>query len=420
MPHRPTFFLSSTIYDFRDLRSAIKFSLEERGCRVLASEFNDFGGNLDEHSYEACLSNIKHADYFVLLIGARVGGWYDAKDRISITQQEYRTAYDLHKQGRLRLVTFVRREVWQLKEERRELSQFLSTIALEDSERNAIVGSPSKFANDADFISAFITEIGRNVETGQAVLRGEAKPTGNWIHQFGGFRDIYDVLHPLAFTGLTSEEAAYRKALQGELLIVMSRLLAKYNGAVIDVRTALKRGLSAHPITVEIRNHGSLEVELRAWNEFTTVFFQVLGLRFETVVIDDALTSTIFLKYDADNGAYVQSPAYEALSSLLDQIRFFNEFATLEHFSILFETSPRQLGRKEGPYNLPVEKVAVLYSIAHRWINIVSLCQALIYHLEGHPFEPPELMPFSPIVGFEDAIMSERVSVAELRTALKL
>lgn len=37
MSKRPTFFLSSTIYDFRDLRGAIKFSLEARGCKVLAS-----------------------------------------------------------------------------------------------------------------------------------------------------------------------------------------------------------------------------------------------------------------------------------------------------------------------------------------------------------------------------------------------
>ncbi len=107
MAHRPTFSLSSTIYDFRDLRSAIKFSLEERGCRVLASEFNDFGGNLDGHSYEACLTN----DYFVLLIGGRVGGWYDPNARVSITQQEYRTAYALNQQRKLRMVTFVRSEV---------------------------------------------------------------------------------------------------------------------------------------------------------------------------------------------------------------------------------------------------------------------------------------------------------------------
>lgn len=418
MAHRPTFFLSSTIYDFRDLRSAIKFSLEARGCRVLASEFNDFGGNLDQHSYEACLTNIEQADYFVLLIGARVGGSYDAKAGISITQQEYRAAYERHQQGTLRIVTFVREEVWQLKEDRKELGRFLSEMSLTDSERKVIVGSPSKFANDANFISAFITEVGRNLETSRAVMTGRAKPTGNWIHRFRDFRDIHEVLQPLAFTGLTSEEAAYRKALQGELLIVMSRLLTKHDGRVIDLRPPLKRGLDAHPITVETRDRGWVTVDLKAWNAFTTVFYQAMGTRFETVVIDDALTSTIFLNYNADKGAYEQSPAYEALSRLWDEIRHFNEFATAEHLSVLTETSPRSLGRKTGQHDLPFTKVAILYSIAHRWINVVNLCQALILHLEGRPFQAPELMPFSPIVGFEDSIQAERVSVSELRTAL--
>ncbi len=75
----------------------------------MASEYNDFGGNLDQHSYEACLANIDQADFFILLIGSRVGGWFDASSRISITQQEYRHAYERHRQGKLRLVTFVRK-----------------------------------------------------------------------------------------------------------------------------------------------------------------------------------------------------------------------------------------------------------------------------------------------------------------------
>ena len=77
MPSNPTFFLSSTIYDFKDLRGAVKYELERRGCRVLASEHSDFGNALEENSYEACLKLIDQADYFVLFIGKRVGGIYD-------------------------------------------------------------------------------------------------------------------------------------------------------------------------------------------------------------------------------------------------------------------------------------------------------------------------------------------------------
>ena len=40
--NKPRVFVSSTIYDFKDLRSALKFWLEELGLEVLMSEFNDF------------------------------------------------------------------------------------------------------------------------------------------------------------------------------------------------------------------------------------------------------------------------------------------------------------------------------------------------------------------------------------------
>ena len=121
---RPTIFISSTIYDFRDMRSAIKEHLESNGCRVLASEFNDFTKPLDKHSYEACLAAIEQADFFLLLIGTRVGGWYDKTKRVSITQQEYRTAYSLAKSDRLRLLSFVRAEVWDHRESAKELERF--------------------------------------------------------------------------------------------------------------------------------------------------------------------------------------------------------------------------------------------------------------------------------------------------------
>jgi hypothetical protein len=124
----PTFFLSSTIYDFKDLRSAIKYYLEQQGCRVLASDFNDFPKPLDVHSYEACLKAIAEADYFVLLIGARVGGWFDEATQVSITQREYREAYRLHQEGRLKLLSFVRADVWRMRDDRKLLTKHLETL----------------------------------------------------------------------------------------------------------------------------------------------------------------------------------------------------------------------------------------------------------------------------------------------------
>jgi hypothetical protein len=225
---RPTFFLSSTIYDFSDLRSAIKYFLEQQGCVVLASEYNDFKKPLDKHSYEACLDAIQQADYFILLIGARVGGWYDKSNRISITQQEYREAYELCKRGALKIVTFVRQDIWNLRSDRGELQRHLESLSLEESEKSAITNHPTKRATDPEFISNFITEVGRNQDTKDALIGRGAFPTGNWIHVFSSFREIADVLSTEIFNGLPIEEAVNRRLLLGEVKEILRRSLPKY------------------------------------------------------------------------------------------------------------------------------------------------------------------------------------------------
>ena len=128
MNNTPKVFISSTVYDFKDIRSALKFYLEEHGYIVYTSESSDFKVDVKVHSYEACLNLIDECDYFILLIGSRVGGWYDKENKISITRQEYRHAYQLHQQGGLQILSFVRNEVWQLKETRNELTRYLENI----------------------------------------------------------------------------------------------------------------------------------------------------------------------------------------------------------------------------------------------------------------------------------------------------
>lgn len=255
---QPTIFLSSTIYDFRDLRSALKFYLEQQGCTVLASEFNDFQKPLDAHSYDACLTAIGMADYFILLIGSRVGGWYDKANRISITRQEYRAAYELHKQGRLNILTFVRSEVWQVREDRKALSQHLETLSLTDSEKQAVMTSPSKFANDAEFISAFIDEVGKNKETKKAIETGDAKPTGNWIHVFKDFDEIISAVRPLLFRGLPAQEAAFRKALEAELLELLALCMLKYRGEALSPVGYINKMRERCPITDDVKQDSRL------------------------------------------------------------------------------------------------------------------------------------------------------------------
>jgi hypothetical protein len=92
------------------MRSAIKYWLEEAEYSVQLSESSDFEKDSTINSYDACLKAIGESDYFILLIGSRVGGMYD-KD-ISITRQEYRRAIELVTEGKMkRIIAFVRSEV---------------------------------------------------------------------------------------------------------------------------------------------------------------------------------------------------------------------------------------------------------------------------------------------------------------------
>src|SRR5438046_1376403 len=135
---KPVIYISSTIYDFKDLRSALKYWLGELGYEVMLSDFNDFDKPLDENSYLACLRAIEKASYFILLVGARVGGLYDSPNKISITRQEYRTAYELVNAQKLKLITFVRQDLWDIREDRSALEEFL----IADYKSQAEVDSP--------------------------------------------------------------------------------------------------------------------------------------------------------------------------------------------------------------------------------------------------------------------------------------
>jgi hypothetical protein len=418
MTKRPTFFLSSTIYDFRDLRGAIKHLLETRGCRVLASECNDFPTNLDQHSYEACLSNIEQADYFLLLVGGRVGGWYDEPKRISITQQEYRYAYERHKAGALRIVTLARDEVWQLREDRKALMKHLAFLELTDRERQQVSQFPSRFVTDAEFVSSFLTEIGRNFETAHAVKRGTEKPTGNWIHIFRDFRDVADVLHPLTFGGLTADEAAYGKALQNELLEVFRSLMLKHKGKPLDPRPSIYLHLEAHRLTIDQREDPEIYMDGKEWDKFSTLFYQLYSLPIEMTVLPDALTSSLFLDYDGALGSYIQTEAYGALDKLIKSIRSLNTATTIETLATVIEFSPRSRGGSDIPVYIPAQKLALLHHVAMRWSDILSLSKALILHLDGQPFVMPSLMPRSPLRDMDQELDAETVSQGDARRYL--
>ncbi len=412
---RPTIFLSSTIYDFRDLRSALKHHFELQGCSVLASEYNDFQKPLDEHSYDACLKSIEQSDYFILLIGSRVGGMYDTDNQISITQKEYRTAYDLHKRGRLHIMTFVRGEVWQVREDRKALSKHLRELNLKESEANKVLAFPSKFASDAELISSFIEEVGRNTETKSAIAGGLPRPTGNWIHVFRDYAEIVAAVNPVILMGLPAHEASFRRALEGELIQILGKCLLKLRGsAVLSPISLFSRFIRKHPIPYEKAMEGHVDMPTSEWDRLATLLIHMAGTRFDAVILRDALSASTFFQFDVSAGMFQDTPERQALKQLYLEVDSFNRANVNETRSTLFKHVAAHRSPHRSEVKIPTLELLSVYHLCHRWGNIILLGSAIIKYLRSGDFDQPRLFPLSPIEKMDSDLARETVSEDEV------
>jgi len=155
--NRPSVFISSTIADMRDLRSALKWWFEKKGFRVYLSEYNNFGPIGDADPVEACLCNIEKSDYFIVLVGERAGTLIED---ISVTRHEYRKAMELSKNKGLKIVRFVRDEI---------------------RPKNGRIPSQTESDPHQD---AFVQELMGNSDNGQK----------SWVYYFRTFDDVVAAL----------------------------------------------------------------------------------------------------------------------------------------------------------------------------------------------------------------------------------
>lgn len=103
---KPRIFLSSTCYDLGDARAALTTFLEGGGFEVLNSQTGKFGVKPRSHSHDACLAEMEHADFVILIIGGRRGGTYVGSEK-SITNEEIKVA----QRRELPVLAFVDRQV---------------------------------------------------------------------------------------------------------------------------------------------------------------------------------------------------------------------------------------------------------------------------------------------------------------------
>jgi len=320
----------------------------------------------------------------------------------------------MHVAGKLKLVNFVRSEVWQAKEDRRELAKYLETLSLESSTRSAIANYSGKTAVNADFLIKFIEEVSRNEETKRAVQGNGHAPSGNWIHIFHGFRDIVDVLNGQVFASIPVEDMTVRRLLRRELREFVGQCLVKFKQDVYSPRFSIDRFHEEYPITLEGRNHEFTTVGVKRWDAISTFAMHLLACQLHTVVLPQVLSRPTFLEFDLDTDSYKETPVHNALVRLQGEIRRFNQSNTSENLAVVFQHTPKRRPTRVESVEIETVKLAGLLHLLDRWSNVLDLSVAILKHLDGEPFELPSLRPDSPVRGMQEELDAERPSEEDI------
>jgi hypothetical protein len=333
MPHnnQPSVFISSTIYDFGDLRSALKYWLVERGCSPLMSEYNDFPKALESNSYESCLAAIRSSDYFLLLVGGRVGGWFDEASRVSITRQEYREALrSFETTGKPRIAVFVRQNVWDVREDRNALQKFLASDdelsrGISDAAKARIANHPSKVVADAEAVAGFLAEIGRIDDMKNAQKGTTALPKANWIHRFSTFEDIVSALVVSFRLARSAQTKILVSNLENEMLDNLVRLHAKMSDDVIVPLGNLMKSTCA---ALTPGFDGDTVLNDSNWTR-TAMYITVASSvhnQLTTNHVEEAIKQGVFMRYDVKSSRYITTPLHDRLVELSSQIRRLTQF----------------------------------------------------------------------------------------------
>lgn len=389
---KPAIFISSTIYDFRDLRSALKFWLEQLGYEVMLSEFNDFNKPLDENSYIACLKSIERANYFILLIGARTGGLFDVAQKVSITRTEYRTAYDLVKAGRMKLITFVREDLWNVREDRKALRSLLIKNYAQEKELSVveveeITKHSSSFVNDAEATFSFLHEVGRIDEMKHAMEGKSSLPVGNWIHPFSTFKDVVDTISTIFNTKRNLSTVALTTNLKHELLSNLSELTSKSKDGEIRLHTYYG-DLARRYFKGGLNDTSVMPARYVKWLGMY-IIAKAVSRNTSTQFIDQALTSGAFLEFDFNLNSYKIGIFHNALFQLQENINrlkgFDSGYVQEQVIAFITKYAPINNPSVNSDRNLTLSNQELIPVFA--WFdceqNVAMLCIGLLKALEG-------------------------------------
>ncbi|MDR0605058.1 MAG: DUF4062 domain-containing protein [Bacteroidales bacterium] len=386
---KPKVFISSTIYDLRDLRSSLKYWLEEIGYEVLLSDHSDFPVNPNENSYQVCLETIDNCDYFILLIGDRVGGWYDKQQKISITQQEYRHANKkFEKDGSIKIVSFVRKEICDIREDRKGLEKYLEDITSFSSyDKKDISNHSSKIIQDAEFIFNFLQEVGKTEAMKQAINNGTTLPQGNWIYQFSNFRDIITALEAVfkIKTDIAEKRAIFnlREELMKNLEVLLERIILDKNIPIKPITHWAELAYNNRSKCLNENSQMQMQYITRLFMFDMLLRYRRLRNQFLVNIISDG----IFLTYDNQLHAFSDSVLHRALILLNESLYYLINRTQVENdqFKKLMEVEQQMRKVYDRDTKVEIDNIQISFPLSH-YIDcerVITLSKLILKYLEG-------------------------------------
>jgi len=395
-------FISSTVYDFRDLRSALKYWLTELGYDVFMSESSDFPRDSAESSYQICLSTIEKCDWFILLIGDRVGGnFFDTvtNESISITRKEYRTAYKLFLQGKIKkIMTLVRRDVWNAKEERKDIAK----CTKDEDTRNLIMSMPSKQAESPDEIFGFIDEVKRLPEMGEANTGKTSYPCGNWITTFDTFAEVVDTLRVELNLNKTISELVWATNITEEIKQNLKELVVTNSKGAFGIfaRVTAIRNKCVEQLKGNEKSHVSLSIQECQIICGTFISKPMLSCSF----IHECLFNGQYLHFNPVAGKYEATKLSKVFTQLSEHIQANNELddLLLHSKAVLMDLVNAQRVDANRVCSIEYTTIAPILVMHDRLSNILELSFYAIRLLNSAGLiQEPTLDPFRFYENFE-------------------
>ena len=398
---KPRVFISSTIRDLRDVRSALRYWIEAAGYDVQLSEYNDFDRRPEDNVFQSCFNNIATTDYYILLVGSDRGSWYNEAAQMTVTRQEFRVACETAQMRPLSIFVFVREEV---------------DTALKQWNVDGRPSSPSPFIKDPEFTAAFLQE---TREAG-----GPENQLPRWTYRFGDFRDIVDGLRVPLQLDADIEQRLLKDNLIGQLLHNLSLLCTRTrDGNIFPNHWWTERERSE--ITIPDKDAtGALRLSSKQAGRLGLITLAYPGQRLRQTAVEEALRRGLFLSFDIQTTTMAASEAHQALQELHDDMESLlaqgqSDFQRQVNDEFMLLARNANSGSFPNGTQVDAMKLASLLALHDKIVNVFSATAQFIKWLLGAVASPTiDRAPQSPIEGMSEAIEAEKVTTEQLRWAL--